>query len=81
AELEATAVFDGVAGDLLSRTVPNLPIDSTIYVYGFLGAASPASFSTMLLMGRNLTIRRFSNLESLTVKNPAQLAAASKAIS
>ncbi|MFP3606717.1 Zn-dependent oxidoreductase [Paraburkholderia sp. SIMBA_053] len=80
AELEATAVFDGVGGDLLSRTVPNLPIDSTIYVYGFLGAASPASFSTMLLMGRNLTIRRFSNLESLTVKNPAQLAAASKAI-
>lgn len=80
AELETTAVFDGVGGDLLGRIVPNLPLDSTIYVYGFLGAASPASFSTMLLMGKNLTIRRFANLESPTVKDPVQLAAASKAI-
>jgi len=80
AELEATAVFDGVGGELLTRTIPNLSVNSTIYVYGFLGSSHPASFSTMLLVGKNVTIRRFSNLESQTVIDPAQLTAATRAI-
>ena len=80
AELGATAVFDGVGGDLLSRILPSLPINSTVYVYGFLGGPEPISLSTMLLMGKNLTLRRFSNLESATVSNSEQLAAAMKEI-
>ena len=79
-ELGATAVFDGVGGDLLSRIAPNVPPNSVIYIYGFLGAATPASLSTMLIMGKNLTIRRFSNLESATVKDAQKLADAMKDI-
>ena len=73
-ELGATAVFDGVGGALLSRMVPNLPPNSTVYIYGFLGAASPATLSTMLVMAKNLTLRRFSNLESATVQDAQKLA-------
>ena len=80
AETEATAVFDGVGGDLLSRILPNLPMSSTIYVYGFLGGPTPIALPAMLLMGKNLTLRRFANLESATVSDPQKLAAALKAI-
>jgi NADPH2:quinone reductase len=75
-ELGATAVFDGVGGALLSQVAPVLPIGSTAYVYGFLGGLTPISISTTLVLGRNLMLRRFSNLESGTVKDPNRLAAA-----
>jgi NADPH:quinone reductase-like Zn-dependent oxidoreductase len=75
-ELSATAVFDGVGGGLLSRIAPVLPMNSTIYVYGFLGGPAPITVSTMLVIGRNLTVRRFSNLESRTVRDPHRLAVA-----
>jgi NADPH:quinone reductase-like Zn-dependent oxidoreductase len=80
AELATTAVFDGVGGVLLSRILPNLPVNSTVYIYGFLGGATPIALPTMLLMEKNLTLRRFSNLESTTVSDPHQLAAARKEI-
>jgi len=42
-ELGTTAVFDGVGGDLIGRIAPSLPMNSTIYFYGFLGGAVPVS--------------------------------------
>ena len=75
-ELGVTAVFDGVGGALLGQVAPVLPIRSTVYVYGFLGGLMPISISTTLILGRNLMLRRFSNLESGTVQDPHRLAAA-----
>ena len=63
-EIGAATVFDGVGGDLLSRILPHLPVNATVRVYGFLGGASPIAIPTMLLMGRNLTLRRFTVLKS-----------------
>ncbi|WP_144110437.1 alcohol dehydrogenase catalytic domain-containing protein [Paraburkholderia sp. BCC1886] len=79
-ELEATAVFDGVGGDLLSTIGPTLPMNSTIYIYGFLGAAAPVSVPSVLFMMKNLTMKRFSNFESRTVKERANLIAALKTL-
>ena len=75
-KLRATAVFDGVGGDLLTRIVPHLPVDTTVYAYGLLGGPVPVTFPTSLLMMRNLTLRRFSNFESPTVKERERLVAA-----
>ena len=80
AEAFRTIGAHGVGGDLLSLILPRLPMNSTIYVYGFLGGSTPVSFSTMLLMGKNLVLRRYSVLENTTVSNPLQLAAAMKEI-
>jgi NADPH:quinone reductase-like Zn-dependent oxidoreductase len=76
AELKTTAVFDGVGGDFLGKLAPSLPMNSTIYAFGFLGGDTPISISSAMLMMKNLTIRRFSNFESRTVKDPARLVAA-----
>jgi NADPH:quinone reductase len=35
-ELNATTVFDGVGGALITKIAPLLPLSSTIYAYGFL---------------------------------------------
>lgn len=69
AELDTTAVFDGVGGSLLTRVAPHLPLNATVYVYGLLDAATPMAIASSLVMSRNLTLRRFSNFESATVKN------------
>lgn len=74
--LGATAVFDGAGGETLTRIIPALPVNTTIWAYGFLNGTQPVSFPTAVLMMRNLTIRRFSNFESRTAKNPEALAAA-----
>ena len=71
--LEATAVFDGVGGGETRRLLPYLPQRSTIYAYGFLAGPEPVSFPSVLLMGRDLTIRRFSNFETPTVRDPLAL--------
>ena len=76
AKLGTTAVFDGVGGKLISRIVPILPMNTTLYVYGFLGGAVPVSFSTSIIMAKNLTIQRFRVYESKTVKDPRRLAVA-----
>ena len=77
ADLGATAVFDGIGGGLLGRILPTLPANATVYVYGFIDTATPTAFSSVLIMAKNLTLRRFSNLESATVSDANQLAAAS----
>ncbi|MBU9190746.1 Zn-dependent oxidoreductase [Burkholderia gladioli] len=78
--LGATAVFDGVGGALASALVPALPMHSTLYAYGFLDRAAPFSIPTSLLMMKDLTLRRFSNFESATVREPQRLAAALRAL-
>ena len=80
ARLRTTVVFDGVGGGLLNTILPSLPVDAAIHVYGFLDAATPITIPAMLLMGRNLSLRRFANLESPTVKDPRRLAVALAAI-
>jgi NADPH:quinone reductase-like Zn-dependent oxidoreductase len=81
AELGTTAVFDGVGGELLGRIAPTLPLNSTIYFYGFLGGAgTPAPIQTALFMMKNLTMKRFSNFESRTVKERERLVAALKTL-
>jgi NADPH:quinone reductase len=80
ARLDATAVFDGVGGSLLSEVATALPVNSTIWCYGFLDGASPVSFPTALVMMKNLVIRRFSNFDSATVKDRGQLEAALQAL-
>jgi NADPH:quinone reductase-like Zn-dependent oxidoreductase len=76
ADLGTTAVFDGLGGELLTRILPVLPMSSTVHIYGFLGGPNPISLPTMLVMGKDLRLRRFSNLESPTVANPEALAVA-----
>ncbi len=76
AELGTTAVFDGVGGELTSRIAPTLPMYSAIYFYGFLGAAAPVTISSLLIMAKNLVLKRFSNFASETVADPQRLSAA-----
>ena len=71
--LGATAVFDGVGGQGLSRLLPHLPRGATVFSYGFLAGAEPVSFPSTLLMARNLTLKRFSNAEAAAVRDPEAL--------
>jgi len=80
AELGTTAVFDGVGGDLLGTIAPSLPMNSTLYFYGFLGGTAPFCLAPLLFMMKNLTMRRFSNFDSATVKQQEKLAAALKTL-
>jgi NADPH:quinone reductase-like Zn-dependent oxidoreductase len=72
----ATAIFDGVGGDLVTRLAPHAPANSTFYFYGFLGGAAPISIGAALFMWKNLTMKRFSNFESATVRDRDKLGAA-----
>jgi NADPH2:quinone reductase len=71
-----TAVFDGVGGELINRVAPSLPMNSTIYLYGFLAGAVPISLPSQLFVAKNLVMKRFSNFESATVNDPGRLSAA-----
>ena len=73
AALHATAVFDAIGGGGLSRLLPHLPQRSTVYAYGFLAGAEPVSFPSALLMGKDLTLRRFSNFDTPAVRDPRML--------
>lgn len=73
-------MFDGVGGDLATRIAPDLPINSTLHIYGLLGGTAPISLPGGLVLMKNLSVKRFSNFESRTVKEPAKLAAALKAL-
>ena len=72
----ATAVFEGVSGDLLTRVLPLLPLRSTVYAYGFVGGHRPFSVLGQVMMARSQTIKNFSNFLSPTVSDPQKLAAA-----
>lgn len=76
AELGATAVFEGVGGELVSQIAPVLPMNSTVSFYGFLAGPAPVSVPSVLFMMKNLTLKRFSNFESVIVRNAAILDAA-----
>lgn len=80
AALQATAVFDGVGGDLLSGIIALAQAGSTIYAYGFLGGATPVSFHTGLLT-KGIAIKGFSNFKTETVQDHQQLAGALNDIS
>ena len=67
---KATAIFDGVGGDPLTRILPLVARGSTVYAYGYLGgdfAVSLHFWST--LMAKNMTIKHFSNFASSTRSN------------
>ena len=72
-EMKATAVFDGVGGDLISRIASHLPLNSTIWFYGFLAGASPVSVPSIIFMAKNLTMKPFSKFNSATVRDPKKL--------
>lgn len=78
-ELGATAVFDGVGGQILNQILAVVPATTTVYCYGYLGGNTPLTIHTRAFM-RNLTIKRFSNFATATVQQPEQLAAALQAI-
>lgn len=78
--LAATAIFDGVGGQILNRILPLIPRSSVIYSYGFIGDSVPFSFNTSTLAVRNVSIRPFANTSTETVTNPEKLAQAQKDI-
>ena len=75
-ELGATAVFDGIGGELIGRIAPHLPANATVYGYGFLGGNTQLGVTSLQITLKNLTIKRFSNFETATVKDDRRLAAA-----
>lgn len=79
-QLQATAVFDGAGGRILSEIIDVIPFNSTVYCYGFLDNQNPLSFPTHFLM-RGITIKGFSNFRTATVQDPHQLELALQAIS
>ena len=66
--------------ELAERIVPSLPMNSTIYFYGLLGGAKPFSIPSVLFIMKNLTMRRFSNFDSRTVKEHEKLVSALRAL-
>lgn len=58
--LKANGVFDGIGGGELSRLLPHVPQQSTVYAYGFLTGLEPVHFPSILLVGKDLTLRRWS---------------------
>ena len=79
-ELNATTVFDGVGGALITKIAPLLPFGSTIYAYGFLAGKESVCFDTSLLLMKNLTLTSFGGFTSETVRNPEKLNIALNAI-
>jgi NADPH2:quinone reductase len=77
--LAATAVFDGVGGEILNKILAVLPANTTIYSYGYLGDSTPLLLQTRALM-QGLTIKAFSNFKTATVQDPHQLKQALSAI-
>jgi NADPH:quinone reductase-like Zn-dependent oxidoreductase len=79
-QLGATAVFDGVGGELVSRIAPVLPLNSTIHFYGLLSGVTPIAVPSMLFLTRNLVMKRFSNFESATARDRSRLIDAMSAL-
>ena len=74
--LGTTAVFDGLGGALINRIAPHVPMNTSVYIYGTLDGSVPVTIPSRLFLSRNLAVRRFSNFNSVTAKDPARLAAA-----
>lgn len=58
-QLNTTAVFDGVGGELASKVAKVLPRGSSIYAYGFLGGDQPLCIHTGIVLMKALTITGF----------------------
>lgn len=71
--IQATAVFDGVGGELISRVAKVLPRGSSIYTYGFLGGDTSLCIHTSIILMKALTIKGFGNFTSETVQDPKKL--------
>lgn len=71
-KLNATAVFDGVGGALLSNILDTLPYGSTVYCYGFLDKENPVTFNSMMLMN-GITLKSFTNALTPTVQDAGKL--------
>lgn len=78
-QLSATAIFDGVGGELLTNIIDVLPLNSTIYCYGYLGGKVPLTMHTSTLM-KGITIKGFGNFRTKTVQDPQNLETALKDI-
>ena len=72
-ELSATAVFDGVGGEVLNKIIEVLPNNAVIYSYGYLGDAIPLTVHTRTLSAKGITIKPFANFRTETVMNPQRL--------
>jgi NADPH:quinone reductase len=68
-KIGATAVFDGVGGSSISQLIGGVPPRSSIYFYGFLSGPEKVSFPSAVFMMKDLTMKRFSNFETVTVKD------------
>jgi len=79
-ELSATAIFDGIGGQILTCILPLLVRGSVIYSYGYIGDSVPFTFNMSTLAVKNVTIKPFANTGTDTVTNLDQLAAAMKSI-
>lgn len=67
-QLKTTAVFDGIGGEVLNQITDMLPLNSTIYCYGYLGGKTPLTLHTSILM-KGITIKGFSNFRTQTIQN------------
>src|ERR1700722_8865982 len=61
ASLETTAIFDGVGGSILNKLTDPMPVNSTIYSYGYLGDDIPFTAHLRILTAKNISIRPFAN--------------------
>jgi NADPH:quinone reductase len=71
--LSATAVFDGVGGEVLNKIIEVVPNNAVIYLYGYLGDAIPLTVHTRTLSAKGITIKPFANFRTETVMNPQRL--------
>ncbi|WP_461452453.1 MDR/zinc-dependent alcohol dehydrogenase-like family protein [Mucilaginibacter sp.] len=78
--LSATAIFDGVGGDILNKILNVIPWGSVIYTYGYIGDKVPFAFHTSTLSLKNIIIKPFSNLKTPTVQDAGKLEQAMKEI-
>ncbi|WP_027784484.1 MULTISPECIES: zinc-binding dehydrogenase [Burkholderia] len=79
-ELGTTAVFDGVGGALTGQMAACLPMRSSVYFYGTMAGPVPFPVSAPLFMMKDLSMQRFSNFESRTVREHERLVAALSAL-
>jgi len=79
--LSATAVFDGVGGEVLNKIIEPIPNNATIHSYGYLGDAIPLTVHTRTLSAKGITIKPFANFRTETVMNPQRLEKALQALS
>jgi len=79
-KLSATAIYDGVGGEIINKIIDILPLNSTIYAYGYLGGKTPLNFHSSILM-KGITLKAFGNFRTKTVQDSNQLKDALAAIS